>query len=77
MTKIELIEYLNSSIWEDEGGDNWRYERSYSDYIYDNLTIYDDKVSLTYTDIGWGYTNYENYEFTYEEFKNWWDGNMN
>lgn len=77
MTKIELIEYLNNNLWDNKGGDNWRYERSYSDCIYDNLTIYDDKVSLVYNDIGWGYTNYENYEFTYEEFKNWWDSNMN
>jgi hypothetical protein len=28
-------------------------------------------VNVSYNDIGWGYTNVDNYVFTYEEFLEW------
>lgn len=57
-----------------ENWSDWEYERSYADFIYDELTIWDNdkKVTVMYNDIGCGYTNYISYNFTYEEFINWW-----
>ena len=87
MEKKDLVNYLDSNGWNrrwrswsdsDDSKDNeWEYLRSYADFIYDNLYINEDKVNLCYTDIGWGYTNYESYDFTFEEFVSWWDGRMN
>ena len=81
MKKEDLINYLESNCWsrrwKSDNDSEWEYERSYADFTYDTLTIYDDSVSLSYNDIGWGYTNYECYDFSYEEFIAWWDGRMN
>jgi len=46
-------------------------------FTYDTLYIDGDRVNLCYNDIGWGYTNYESYDFTFDEFVSWWDGRMN
>lgn len=81
----EFIKFLYTEGWDkkwveneerDKEFEDFEYERSYGDCIYDTLTIWKDekKVNVSYNDIGWGYTNYENYSFTYEEFINWWKG---
>jgi hypothetical protein len=84
METNEFIEYLEKNLWNkrwvekesDKDYEDFEYERSYADFIYDELTIWknEKRVSVCYTDIGWGYTNYENYDFTYEEFVNWFEG---
>lgn len=83
METNEFIEFLEKELWSRKWRNNkvendvdWEYERSYADFIYDELTIWKDekRVSVSYNDIGWGYTNYESYNFTYDEFKNWWEG---
>ena len=84
MSYENFVEYLSTkSVWvrkwatsiEDSIWEDWEYERSYADCIYDELTIWSEsgKVSVLYHDIGWGYTNCESYEFTYEEFISWWE----
>ena len=77
MKKSEFLKYLCSEGWRkrwvnDE--DEWEYERSYRDFLYDNLYIIDDSVNVTYNEIGWGYTNFISYEFSFEEFIEWWKG---
>lgn len=69
----DLLRFFSDNGWSPRWGraNEWRYERSYADMIYDELWIDGDKVRVTYTDVQWGYTNYENHEFTYEEFKEW------
>jgi hypothetical protein len=50
MDKKDLINYLSSNSWcrrwRDDNDDEWEYERSYADFIYDNLYIDVDKVNL-------------------------------
>jgi hypothetical protein len=87
MEKKDLINYLENNCWrrrwrswsdsEESKDDEWEYERSYADFTYDTLYIDGDRVNLYYNDIGWGYTNYESYDFTFDEFVSWWDGRMN
>ena len=85
MKTEDFIEYLKGESWskkwiENEGRDkdyeDFEYERSYADFIYDDLTVWknEERVSVLYNEICWGYTNYNNYDFTYEEFINWWEG---
>lgn len=81
METKDFIEWLETTMWSRSSiGNNsdtyseWEYERSYADCIYDSLTIwYSEKyVSVCYSNIGWGYRDVENYDFTYEEFIAWW-----
>ena len=78
METKEFIEWLSTTCWscrsKRENWSDWDYERSYADCIYDNLTIWENEktISVSYNDIGWGYTNIENYDFSYEEFIAWW-----
>lgn len=84
METNEFINYLYSEGWDkkwisnksDSYSEDFEYMRSYADFIYDELTIWKEEniVSVMYNDIGWGYTNYETYNFTYDEFINWWKG---
>ncbi len=84
MESNEFIDFISNEGWSKKWVENERdskyedfeYMRSYADFIYDELTIWKDekKVSVSYNDIGWGYSNIECYDFTYEEFKNWWEG---
>jgi hypothetical protein len=78
--KIEdLINYIYSEGWDCKTSNtelsyiDFEYERSYADCVYDTLTIWKDEeiVNVSYNDIGWGYTNVDNYVFTYEEFVEW------
>lgn len=73
----EFIKFLLDNGWSPirsgvDWGD-WRYERNYVDMIYDELWFEGDKVYVVYTDIQWGYTNYDRHVFTYEEFKVWYN----
>lgn len=81
METKDLIKYLESTCWNrkwvssenDKFSEDWEYERSYADFIYDELTVWKEekRITVMYNDINWGYTNYENYNFTYEEFIEW------
>jgi hypothetical protein len=83
METNEFIDFISAEGWSkkwiksetDSKYEDFEYMRSYADFIYDELIIWKDekKVSVLYNDIGWGYTNYESYDFTYDEFKNWWE----
>lgn len=80
MNYEKFIEYVISKGWckkwltENSTIEDWEYERIYADFIYDEMTVWKEsnRVSVVYNDVGWGYTNYETYEFTYEEFIDWW-----
>lgn len=77
MKKEEFLKYLDTTCWSctssNDTYSDWEYERSYADFIYDYMTVWynEEYVSVSYKDIGWGYTNIENYEFSYEEFIAW------
>lgn len=84
METDEFIDYIRSESWcsrwvanpkTDKFYEEFQYERSYADFIYDELTIWKDTktVSVFYNDIGWGYSDIISYSFTYEEFKQWWE----
>ncbi len=83
MDTEEIIEYLCREGWHkawnedserDDRYEDFRYDRNWADCIWDELTIWktEKRIDVTYQDIGWGYTNYENHSFTYEEFVDWW-----
>jgi deoxycytidylate deaminase len=69
----DLIKFLSDNGWRSKCSkpDEWQYERSYADMIYDEMWVDGDKVNVTYNDIQWGYTKYDHHEFTYQEFKDW------
>ena len=69
----DMIKFLSDHGWNSKWGkpDEWKYERSYADMIYDEIWINGDKIHVTYNDINWGYTNYDHHEFTFEQFKDW------
>jgi hypothetical protein len=73
MNREEFEYWLNNNGWiESNLKDNtWEYERSYADVLYDELTINsDERMSLSYIEVGWGYTRYNNKDFnSYEECK--------
>ena len=68
-----LIKFLSDNCWSSKWDkpDEWQYERSYADMIYDEAWINGDMVHVVYNDINWGYTSYDKHEFTFDQFKVW------
>jgi hypothetical protein len=88
MNSEDFILYLKNEGWGkrsidnkeiDKNWEDFEYERSYADFIYDNLTIWkkESRVSVLYHIIEWGYTTVENHDFTFEEFVEWWENIKN
>lgn len=77
MKTKEFIEWLRTTGWcknyESNNSSDWRYDINYADCIYDELTVWynEKRVSVSYNNIGWGYREIENYDFSYEEFIEW------
>lgn len=72
MNRIEFINWLetNSSLsrTNDNSDNEWRELMNYSEYIWDELTVEDDKVIFNWEEWEWGGINYRTRECSFDEF---------
>lgn len=72
MTREEFIKWFSENTGfsrESENSDDyWRYMVDYADYRFDYVEIESDKVIYRWEELCWGGSNYENREFSFEEF---------
>lgn len=71
MTKEEFIEWLKTTSFEkrfEKNDSEWRELMDYADYIWDDLTIEEDRVVFGWDYMYWGGSEYKTKEFTFEDF---------
>lgn len=69
MEREEFINWMNNSTsYESNGYDSWRYMVDYADYRFDYIDIEGDMVVYRWEELYWGGRSCESREFTFEEF---------
>lgn len=72
MNRDEFIEWLKFTSgfeqkWLDSDNE-WRELMNYADYIWDELTVEDDKVIFYWEEMYWGGSNSRSEEYSFKEF---------
>jgi hypothetical protein len=72
MNRTEFINWLENksglSRRNDNSDDEWRELMNYAEYIWDELTVEDDKVIFNWEEWEWGGINYRSRECSFDEF---------
>jgi len=72
MNRTEFINWLENksglSRRNDNSDDEWRELMNYAEYIWDELTVEDDKVIFNWEEWEWGGISYRSRECSFDEF---------
>ena len=80
MDKKDFINWLEKKSGLNRKNDNfdneWRELMNYSEYIWDELIVEDDKVIFNWEEWDWGSINYRSRECSYDEFIELYEGGL-